>query len=330
MNKKSRVEAALKGRPVDRIPFSLWMHFPDEDEDPEKLAARAAGFARRHDVDFIVSMPSGTFAVEDWGTVGDHSGVILGKPSQMARYGVSQAADWADVGVLDVRSGVLGRELRQIELLLDAVGDIPVVPIVYLPLTVLKKLAGDAYREHLKTDEAAVRRALDNIVATFSSFIREALALGCAGIYFSSQETSHLEVSEEFYRRFGLDYDRQLIAAAADGWFNVLHLHGHDIIVPLMDEFDVDALHWHIGETAPSIADYRRNGGAKAILGGLRRAGITAGDVDATRQDMETAIRESNGRGLLLGPSCVIHYPVSDEALADTSALLRSQPAAPL
>ena len=38
MNKVERVKAALASKPVDRVPMSVWMHFPAIDQDPKTLA----------------------------------------------------------------------------------------------------------------------------------------------------------------------------------------------------------------------------------------------------------------------------------------------------
>jgi uroporphyrinogen-III decarboxylase len=42
MTKRERVDAALAGGPVDRIPISLWRHLPDIDLDPTALAEARA------------------------------------------------------------------------------------------------------------------------------------------------------------------------------------------------------------------------------------------------------------------------------------------------
>ena len=51
MTKRERVQAALAGRPVDRLPVSFWRHFPDLDLDPGRLATALLEFHRRFDLD---------------------------------------------------------------------------------------------------------------------------------------------------------------------------------------------------------------------------------------------------------------------------------------
>ena len=38
MNKRERLEAAIAGQSVDRVPVALWRHFPGDDQDPSDLA----------------------------------------------------------------------------------------------------------------------------------------------------------------------------------------------------------------------------------------------------------------------------------------------------
>ena len=47
MNKAQRVEAAIKGEAVDRIPFSVWYHLSGVDQDPVSLAEVTAELTKK-------------------------------------------------------------------------------------------------------------------------------------------------------------------------------------------------------------------------------------------------------------------------------------------
>ena len=64
---RQRLENVLSGEPPDRVPVSLWRHFPVDDQTPEGLAAATASFQRRYDFDFIKVTPSSSFCLKDWG-----------------------------------------------------------------------------------------------------------------------------------------------------------------------------------------------------------------------------------------------------------------------
>ena len=117
-----------------------------------------------------------------------------------------------------------------------------------------------------------------------------------------------------------------MLAAAADagGWFNAVHLHGEDILFDVVRDYDVHALNWHIGETPPSIADYRSAGGGKPILGGLVRGNITQRNRAGIEADIARSVKETGGRGLLLAPACVIRHPVDDATLTWTAERIKA------
>jgi uroporphyrinogen decarboxylase len=137
-------------------------------------------------------------------------------------------------------------------------------------------------------------------------------------------------MDEVRYRALGEAGDRRVLDAAkqSGGWFNVVHMHGDSVTFALLAAYDVAAVNWHIGETPPSIANYRQCGN-KPIVRGLRRFNLTNRDVPAVRADIELALRETNGRGLLLAPACVIRYPVDDAVLAAAIDIIKGEPAGP-
>ena len=88
-------------------------------------------------------------------------------------------------------------------------------------------------------------------------------------------------ISEANYREFGVPYDEVDIESAQTGWFNVIHMHGEDVMFELLKDYSVTALNWHIGETSPLLSDYAKTLGRKPVLGGLRRTAITEMHLDA-------------------------------------------------
>ena len=122
----------------------------------------------------------------------------------------------------------------------------------------------------------------------------------------------------------------EVLAAAreAGGWFNVLHMHGDDVHFDLLSAYEVSALNWHIGETPTRIEDYRRAGGTRPIVGGLRRQDLTESRLDGIRRSIGQTVAETDGRGLILTPACVIRYPVVPDTLRHAARLIREWPIA--
>lgn len=311
MNKLERVRAALRIEPVDRLPYSFWTHFPLTDLDPDALAEATIDFVQELDLDFVKTMPNGQFCTEDWGAVSDFSEVARGGVAKVVKTAVSAPEDWLKIGRLDPRRGAFGRELRHLEKVCAALAaERAVLATAFSPLTIAQKLAGSAYREHLASHPKEVAQALANIATTMADFVRVALDAGCCGVFFATQESSTQCVAERTYREFGVPFDQTVLAASRGGWFNVIHMHGEDVMFDLLKEYPVTALNWHIGETAPRLADYAVQPDRKPVVGGLRRMALTEGDLAAIRSDITGAMSATGGRGLLLGPACVIRHPV--------------------
>ena len=109
------------------------------------------------------------------------------------------------------------------------------------------------------------------ITQVTGDFVRAAIDRGCAGIFFATQDATHQAFDETSYRRIAEPGDRRVLLAARDagGWFNVMHMHGDDVLFDVLKHYPVDALNWHIGETPPAIGDYRASGGTLPIVGSL-------------------------------------------------------------
>ena len=195
----------------------------------------------------------------------------------------------------------------------------PVLATTFSPLTIAKKLGEAAFRAHVASHPELVRDALGEIAATVAAFSRAAIALGCAGVFFAVQDATSATGTER-YRDLGASFDALALAGAAGGWFNVIHMHGDDILFDLLADYPVTALNWHVGETPPTIADYRARGGRKPVVGGLRRMPITAGDREAVRADLAAVLAADGGRGVIVAPGCVIRHPVDRALLAQVAA----------
>jgi uroporphyrinogen decarboxylase len=333
MKKLDRVQAALRSEAVDRPPYGFWTHLPGIDLHPQRLVEETAAFATRYDLDFIKSMPNGLYCVEDWGCVCDYSDIERGGVAKVVEPAVEAIEDWKALERVDVTRGSFGRELEHLASLVKRVGTgVPVLATAFSPLTIAGKLSNGVSRDHATRDPAALRHGLETITEVTCAFVRETIARGCAGIFFAVQEAVRSAYEEAAYRALGEPYDRRVIEAAraAGGWFNVVHMHGEDILFDVLKAYDVAALNWHIGETPPAIAEYRGGGGAKAILGGLQRGHITREDRAGIQTDIDRALSESGGRGLLLAPACVVRHPVDDATLQWTAERIKAACGSPL
>lgn len=317
MNKKERIQAAIRGEKPDELPYSLWTHLPGIDLDPALLAEKTYEFYKTYDVDFIKTMNNGMYAIEDFGCEIDYSEIKTGGVAKVISTPVNQPSDWSNLKASPIDRGGLARELLSLKLLLEKTKDeqVPVIFTVFSPITTADKLSRKKLVEHIRTGHGAlVKQALEVITETAEQVAKEAIQLGADGIFFASQMSTYNVMTAEEYEEYGKPYDLRVLAAAKDGWFNTLHAHGENIMFEVLRDYPVDVFNWHAWETMPALDEaYALTG--KCLMGGLERMDIT----NKNRNNLQHQIYESykllGGRHQILTPGCVIRYPLDNEML---------------
>ena len=100
MTRRERILAALARRPVDRVPYAVWRHFPAVDRSPAGLAQSTLRFHERYGPDFLKITPSGGYAVQAWGCV-EGAEVRPDGHRPCATCAVRDAGDWRKIRALD-------------------------------------------------------------------------------------------------------------------------------------------------------------------------------------------------------------------------------------
>lgn len=306
MTKEERIRAALKREPVDRVPIALWRHFPGDDQNPESLAQATLAFQERFDFDFIKVSPSNAFCATDWGSKSIYRGNENGT-REYIEYAIKEANGWQRLKPLDVTRGVLGEQLECLRLLHREIGGlVPFIQTVFNPLMVAKYLAGPGFIVHLRRYPQEFESGLSVIGETMSAFAREAIRAGADGIFLAVQHASYDLLSEGEYQEFGIPYDLQIVKAASDGWFNLLHIHGENIMFDLLSRYPVQAVNWHTRTALPTLKEaHGRFSGA--IVGGLGRWDpLVYGSPEDVKAQVKEAIAQTEGRGLIISAGCVV------------------------
>ena len=162
MNKKERVDAALRGDQVDRIPASMWGHDFEREWTAQSLAEAMVENFTRYDWDYMKVNPRASYHVEGWGVKVRPSGEKYKAPI-FEDTPIKSASDWKRIRPLEPDRGALGEQLRALQLINHAIGfDAYFVQTVFCPLGVAKYLAGNKSEPVLQTlreDRAALRLA---------------------------------------------------------------------------------------------------------------------------------------------------------------------------
>ena len=317
MTKKERIKAIAEGKKADKIPYSFWSHLPMIDLDPVALTEKTYEFYKKYDRDYIKTMNNGMYAIEDFGCEIDYSEIETGSVSKVVKTPIHCVEDWYNLKPTSIYSGSLARELKHLSLLLKKVQneDVPVVFTVFSPLTTANKLSGNTLKKYIEDGhKEAVHRALKVITETTCELVKAVMDLGADGIFFATQNSNYDFMTEEEYREFGVKYDMDVLSTAKNGWMNVLHAHGNNIMVNILKDYPVTFFNWHAWETAPEVSDaYEITG--KCLMGGLNRTDITKCNRENIRTQIRECCRITEGKHLLLTPGCVIRYPLDEDML---------------
>lgn len=307
MNKCERVYAALEGRPVDRVPLSLWRHFHKQDQTPTGLASATLAFYYKYDFDLIKLTPCGFYGIEDWGGQVAHS-KDDDEPPHLKKPVIKKPEDWRNLSALNPTEGRYGAALEAVRLIRDQLDkdDAPVLMTVFSPMTLAYKMAGEALLEHLESHPTDVQIGLATIAETTSRFAGAALEAGADGIFFASQFSRADMLSEQMCLSFVVRYD--LIAlerVKAQPVPLVLHLHGENIYFQTANQYPAHAVSWHNHETKPDLKE-ALSLTDKTLMTGLDRHLLEHGRPEDVVAQAREAIEKTGGKRLILAPACVI------------------------
>ena len=322
MTKLERLQAAIRREPVDRVPYAVWRHFPDVDRSAAGLAQTTLRFHERYGSDFIKLTPNGGYAVQEWGCV-ESDQLRPDGHRPCASCAVQSGEDWRKITPLD--PGGTPGYVDQIESIIrmgfDRRVDAPVMPTLFSPLSLARKLSGERLNTDLRERPALVRAALDAITETLVRFADLAITEGVTGIFYSIQAASRRFHSEEEYAQFGEPYDRSFLDELRDRALLVIHCHGEDLMFDRLAQLPGDFWNWETRSTPPSLSDGKAMVGG-AVMGGLDQwRTLRDGTPEAVVEQVQDAVAQTGGTGLVVAPGCVLTMGTPD---ANVAAVVRT------
>ncbi len=309
MSKRERLKAVLAGKSVDRVPVAFWRHWPGDDQSSESLAVVALDFQKKYDLDFIKLPVSSTYTVTDYGVKHDYQGSLIGDRVYL-EYVIKKIEDWDRIKPLDINRGIYGWHLEALRMIIKQKDpETPVVATMFNPLSIAAYLAGDDnFLSHLRSHPERVEPAIEALAETNASFARAAINAGADGIFLSTRFASHELMNEQEYQRYGRPGDLAVLQVARDGWLNILHLHGQHPMIKQLADYPVQALNWHDRTTQFNLTEGSR------IFPGILMGGVEQyqtlrfGMPQNVTMQVHDAIKQMNGRSLIITPGCT--YPL--------------------
>jgi uroporphyrinogen decarboxylase len=312
MNKKERVDAALRGDPVDRVPASMWGHDFEREWNPNTLTEAMVENFARYDWDYMKVNPRASYHVEGWGVKVRPSGERYKAPI-IEDTPIKTASDWKRLRPLEPDEGVLGEQLQALQFINHSIGyDAYFVQTIFCPLGVAKYLVGnksEPVQQTIREDRTAMHAALRVITETFTTYAIACLQQGASGIFYATNGwASEGMLTEDQYREFGEQYDLEFLdGIKSRSKFNILHNCGSYIYFDLLATYPVQAINWAATlEGNPDLREGKLRSG-KAVMGGIsEKTTLKSGSPDQVREEVEKALDLTGGRHFLLAPGCSI------------------------
>lgn len=296
MDKKELVQAALNGEEVDRIPFSFWYHFPADQKSGEGMAQAELNFYRKYDVDFLKVMDDNPYPAPEGG--------------------INSAQDWKRLEPLEATSPNFVGALEGFKIMKKEIGnEVMMVNTIFNPIAVGEKLAGKSMYQHMKEDPDAVSQGLGVIAQSLATFSRAAVDAGIDGIFLAAQGGTHDQMSEEDYTKFGKPNDLKVLSTIGDAPFNLLHIHGSNIMFDLFLDYPVAAINWSSRTTAPTLSEGRAKYKG-CIIGGVDETKtIASGTPEDIMGEVKESINMAGPESFMVGPGCAFPSDSPEENL---------------
>ncbi|MGL6201722.1 MAG: uroporphyrinogen decarboxylase family protein [Lachnospiraceae bacterium] len=327
MTREERIRAVLAGQQADRVPCSVWMHLSEEDQDPKTLAEALAANNEEYDYDFIKMMPFGCYSTQDWGAkikiyCDKYKEPVVVVP------GINELTDYGKIEPLPAIYGTWGKTLQIAQHLSRLVAkDTPFLQTIFSPLTTLKKLTNGRLIQDMVENPGEVHKALRAITETTINFVKANIEVGVSGFFFATQCATYDYMTDTLFAEFCRPYDLAVLNSYVDQtWFNVVHIHGSNIMYNAVVEYPCNCINWHDRDTVPSMVDARKTI-SKTFLGGIQEVPtITNGVLSydsilqkSTPEEIITHVKQAidmvDGKGLIIGPGCVCDPKTSKENL---------------
>lgn len=318
MRKRERLERAIAGAPVDRVPVALWRHWPGDDQRPADLARSTIDFQRDYNWDFVRVMPARSYLAADYGLRDAWQGSPLGIRQITGRV-ITRSLDWTELRPLMPDRGALAQHAQCLRLICQALEAeaAPVLVSVYSPLIQAAQLAGKQKTlRDLRLRRDRLRSGLSQLTESALRFLESLRKIkGIAGIFLVSDFASHDIMSEAEYRACALPHIRAILDSLPESWWlNIAQVNGLSPMLSLFAALPIQALNWDMKESPQRFTRDQPQPGL-AACGGLSAADdLLHGAPTLIRSAAKSALSQAGSRRFILatGGSAYITTPISN------------------
>jgi uroporphyrinogen decarboxylase len=287
MNKIERVRAALAGSEVDRVPAGFWLHFPEGQKHGDASVQAHLDYYRASETDFVKVMNEHPY----------QSSVSIRNPS-----------DWRSLRPAPLSAPFFQQQLDEVKRIVEALhGETLVITTVFGPYSEGNQLSGGKLTEHMNADPESVSQGLGTIAESLAAFAVACVDAGAAGVYYSAQGGEAERFSEDLFQRHIKPHDMQVLQAMqGHGEFNLLHVCGDNIRLPIFADYPSHAVNWaatkHNLNLKQGYSLFKRT-----VVGGMGDRGIIVnGSREQIQQAVHDVINDFGTRSFILGADCTV------------------------
>ncbi|MBA3449779.1 MAG: uroporphyrinogen decarboxylase [Chloroflexia bacterium] len=291
MTHTERVQAAVHGAEVDRVPVCFWHHFQPAGSGRAMAEATLQFFDEEFDLDIAKVMPD--------------------LPYPFPQKSISSVDDWRLFEHIDpMRSRFFRERAETIGYIRDAIGfETPVIMTLFSPLAEAMYAARDRqqFLAHMQEHPMVIHEALATIAENLAAHVRDVIDAGADGVFFAIQGCSRSIMTEQQYGEFGRPYDLIALRGASSGWLNILHVHGdQDLMFDQALDYPVQVLSWSDRIAGPSLREARVKT-SKCLMGGWNEFGaLSNGPEDQIAAEAMDALAQTGGRKFILANGCSV------------------------
>jgi len=290
VNKIERVEAALKGEQVDRVPASFWFHFPSDKVAGEAMAQVHLDYYRSCNLDFLKVMNDNGYETPAGG---------IDK--------ITAADQWAQLEPTPLSAECFQDQLAGLRLICDELKhDCLVITTIFCPFATGNSISDGKVAQHVKENPDAVRKGLAAIAQSLAGLARACIEAGAAGIFLSAQGGGKDLFTDEEFDSVMKPADVAVLQAVSDAPFNLLHVCGEGLKLERYVDYPAGAVNWSTQWGNISIPEGRELFDC-AIVGGMdQRGAMVDGTRDAIRAEMAEALAQGGDKAFILGAGCTL------------------------
>ncbi len=287
MNKIERVLAALAGAEVDRVPAGFWFHFPPGQKHGDASVKAHLDYYHASGVDFLK---------------------VMNEHPYQANVAIESPADWLRVRPAPLSSSFFQQQLDEVKRLVDTLrGECLVITTVFGPFAEGNHASGGKVTEHMKANPQAVGQGLAAIAESLALFAAACIEAGAAGIYYSAQGGEEDRFGEDTFLHHLKPADLTVLnAVRGHGEFNLLHICGDRMRLPLYADYPSHAVNWAATKHNLSLKQgyslFRRT-----VIGGMGDRGVIVdGSPEQIGQAVRHIIEDFGRRSLMIGADCTV------------------------